>query len=85
MRAKLTSVVAAASSTQTLFDIDFFVLMKRQEHAVLTESDLKVVWEVSEVIPLSHLLLRKGTSDQPGGIFVIPLGFTSTSPVLILL
>ena len=67
-----------------LFKVYFFVLMKRQKHAVLTEGNLKVVREVSEVVPLCHLLLLEGTSNKPGGVLIIPLA-VSANPHLILL
>lgn len=67
-----------------LFKVYFFVLMKRQKHTVLTKGNLKVVREVSEVVPLCHLLLLEGTSNKPGGILIIPLA-VSPDPHLILL
>lgn len=67
-----------------LFKVYFFVLMKRQEHAVLTKGNLKVVREVSEIVPLCHLLLLEGTSNKAGGVLIVPLA-VSPDPHLILL
>lgn len=48
-----------------LLHVDFLVLVEWQEHAIFSESDIQVVREVSKLVPLSHLLLSKGSSDCP--------------------
>jgi hypothetical protein len=67
-----------------LFKVYFFVLMKGQEQTVLAKGNLKVVREVSEVVPLCHLLLLKGTSNKASGVLIVPLA-VSSDPHLILL
>ena len=67
-----------------LIKVYFFVLMKGQEQTVLAKGNLKVVREVSEVVPLCHLLLLKGTSNKASGVLIVPLA-VSSDPHLILL
>ena len=56
-----------------LLNVDLFVLVKRQKHAIFPERYLQLIREVSEVIPLSHLLLLEWPTDFSRRILVKPV------------
>jgi hypothetical protein len=60
--------------------VNFLVLSERQEHTVFSESDLEVVREIAEFIPLAHLLLLKRTSHYAAGVLVEPFALEWVLP-----
>lgn len=58
-----------------LLKTELFVTLQGQEHTIFTECDLKIISEVAEFVPLSHLSLSEGAPNVSNGVLVKPFGF----------
>lgn len=59
-----------------MLEVDLFVLMQRQKHAIFTECNIKVILEVPEIIPLRHLVLCEWSLYTAVRILIVPPAIT---------
>lgn len=50
--------------------------MEWEEHTIIPEGDVEVVFEIAEVVPLGHLVLGKRTSYSAVRVLVVPPAVT---------